>query len=105
MSKVYVINKAAHDFTAAKEYGQLVFLSSRPINRYATNKMFRIFNETLRLSESDDYILITSLTIMNIIACSLFVLRHEKLNLLIHQPSTNNYIERRMDFTDLATGE
>jgi hypothetical protein len=102
MPKVYVINKSSHDFSAAEQFGELVYLSDRTINRYATNKMYRQFDKTMRHSEATDYILITSLSVMNVIACVLFALRHKCLNLLIHKTDNNTYVERRMDLSDLS---
>jgi hypothetical protein len=102
MATVYVINRAAHDFSNAEKFGQLVYLSDSPINRYATNKMYRKFWKILRSSSSDDYILVTSLTVMNIIACGIFALLHGRLNLLIHKTDNNSYIERRLDLTDVV---
>src|SRR6056297_2497038 len=83
MPTVYVINRSVHDFSKAEKFGQLVYLSNGAINKYATSKMARKFEEMLQDSAEEDYILITSLTVMNIIACSIFVCIHKKLNLLI----------------------
>ena len=101
MPTVYVINRSVHDFSKAEKFGQLVYLSNGAINKYATSKMARKFEEMLQDSAEEDYILITSLTVMNIIACSIFVCIHKKLNLLIHDTNNNTYIERRLDFTDI----
>lgn len=100
-NNVYIVNKGAHDYSAAKQYGDLVYLSNKPINRYATNNIYRIFIPILECSHQDDYILITSLNVMNVIACSIFVLMHGKLNLLIHRPKTNSYVDRKLDMSDI----
>lgn len=101
MPKVYIINKALHDFSAAKRYGSLHYLSEKPMDRYATNNIFRKFYRILSKSNEEDYILITSLNTMNIIACVIFALKHKKLNLLIHKPKSNNYIERKLNLEDI----
>lgn len=97
-SKVYIINKAAHDFSAAKKYGKLVYLSQKPISRYATNNIFRLFYPILKKSGPEDYVLITSLNTMNIIACVIMALMHHKIKLLIHFSEDNSYIERILSF-------
>ncbi len=101
MPTVYIINKGVHDFSAAKKYGELHYLSLSAMNRYATNNIFRQFYPALVKSNPDDYILITSLNTLNIIATVIFALKHKKLNLLIHKPNTNSYIERKLDLTDI----
>ncbi len=101
MTTVYIINKGIHDYSAAKSFGTLYYLSDKSMNRYATNKIFRKFITPLNKSSPDDYILITSLNTMNIIATVIFTLKHKKLNLLIHNPKLNNYIERKLDLSDI----
>ena len=43
MPNVYIVNKSAHDFRPAEEFGDIIFLSEGPMNRYATNNMHREF--------------------------------------------------------------
>jgi hypothetical protein len=91
---VYVVNKSAHDFSAAEHFGKLVFLSEGPVNRYATNHMHRIFTESLKDSEPTDYIVPCSLNVMNSIACAIFSHRHGRLNLLLFRQG--KYLERTL---------
>ena len=95
MPNVYVINKAAHDFHEAEKFGTLVYLSKGSINKYAVNRIFRQFTLALAKSTADDYILLTSLTVMSVIACCIFVLRHGTLNLLLFKD--DSYIARKLD--------
>lgn len=96
MSKVYIVNKSNHDFSAAMDYGELVFLSEGPVNRYSTNNMLRTFTEKMKDSSGKDYIVPCSLNIMNSIACALFTHKHGKLNLLLFKEGF--YIERNHVF-------
>ena len=96
MSKVYIVNKSFHDFNAAEEYGELVFLSEGPMNRYSTNNMLRAFTEVMKHSSSKDYIVPCSLNVMNALACSLFAHKHGTLNLLLYKDGY--YIERNHIF-------
>ena len=96
MPSVFVINRSSHDYSGAERWGTIKFLSSGPVNRYATNKMYRMFKEVLRDSNSDDYILLTGLTVMSVIATAVFALKHQRLNLLIFRPDNHSYVERRM---------
>lgn len=92
MSKVYVVNKSSHDFSAALEYGEIIFLSDGSMNRYATNSMMRTFKESMKDSDANDYIVPCSLNVMNSIACAIFAFKHGRLNLLLFKDGT--YIER-----------
>lgn len=101
LPSVWVINRSAHDYSGAARWGNIRFMSNGPVNRYATSKIFRMLNESLRSSKNNDYILLTGLTVMACIACSIFALRHKRLNLLIFRPATHTYVERRMNLENL----
>ena len=90
--RVYVVNKSSHDFGPASQYGEVKFLSSGSMNRYATNSMVRLFEEAMLLSEPEDYIVPCSLNVMNAIACAIFAHKHGRLNLLLYKDGV--YIER-----------
>ena len=96
MNKVYIVNKSAHDFSPANDYGELIFLSEGPMNRYATNHMHRKFTSMMEDSTENDHIVPCSLNVMNSIACAIFAHRHGKLNLLLFKEG--NYIERNLVF-------
>lgn len=92
MNKVYIVNRSSHDFSAAAAYGELVFLSEGPMNRYATNNMYRIFKKSMEGSDEKDYIVPCALNVMNSMACAIFAHKHGKLNLLLFKDG--DYIER-----------
>jgi len=96
MSRVYIVNKSAHDFSPAKRFGELIFLSEGPMNRYSTNNMHRLFTAIMKDSEQDDHIVPCSLNVMNSIACALFAVKHRKLNLLLFKEG--EYLERNIVF-------
>ncbi|KKK73707.1 hypothetical protein LCGC14_2891130 [marine sediment metagenome] len=90
--EVYVVNKAGHDFSKAEEYGELVFLSEGPINRYSLTAMYREFSEKLKDSSPGDFILPTGYSIMTMIAGAIFAHKHERINVLLYKDG--NYISR-----------
>ena len=93
-SKVYIVNKSSHDFSKAEKFGLLIFMSEGRLNRYGTNDMCRKFEDAMRNSKEDDWILPCSLNTANIVASSIFAMKHKRLNLLLYKPSTNEYVER-----------
>lgn len=95
-TKVYIVNKSAHDFSAADQFGDVVFLSEGSMNRYAVNSMMRLFTEKMKDSHSDDYLVPCSLNVMNSIASAILAHKHGKLNLLLFKQGT--YIERNIVF-------
>lgn len=97
MPRVYIPNKSVHDFSAAEPFGRLVFLSEGNIKKYATNIMYRRFYEILQHSGPDDYLLVTGLTSLNLIACYILTKMHGRINLLLFKAARGGrkeYIER-----------
>lgn len=94
MAKVYIVNKSSHDFTSAEKFGKLIFMTEGRMNRFGTNDMVRKFSDAMRNSTKEDYLLPCSLNTANIMAASIFALKHKRLNLLLFKPSTGEYIER-----------
>jgi len=92
MRKVFIVNHSPHDFSAAEQYGKIIFLSEGSMNRYATNNMIRIFHERMTDSHEEDLIVPCSLNVMNSIACAIFAKKHGRLNLLLFKDG--RYIER-----------
>ena len=92
MANVYIVNKSSHDFSSAKEYGKLIFLSEGSMDRYGTNNMIREFSEKMQGSSPGDHIVICSLNVMSAIACAIFAHKHGTLNLLLYK--RGRYIER-----------
>ena len=94
MTKVYVVNKSAHDFSVAESYGDVIFLSEGLMSRYAANAIHRKFYDKLKESKPSDYIVPCSLNVMNSIACAIFAKLHGRLNLLLFKDG--KYIERNL---------
>jgi len=96
VQNVYVVNKSNHDFTSAKKFGKLVYLSVGKMSRYEPNKMARQFEDVLKGSSEEDYLLMSGLSMMNSIAVAIFVQKHRRLNLLLFKDG--RYLERNLSF-------
>lgn len=96
MPKVFVINKGAHDYTPAESFGELTYCTEGMFSKFNTSQMVRVFEDALKNSKPDDYILLTSLTTLCSIACCVFALQHGRLNLLIFKE--DRYVERKVVF-------
>ncbi len=97
MNNVLVINKSSHDYSKAEEFGKLVFMSEGSMSRFAVSSIYRLFEPFINQSKPEDYILLGGLSIMCSIACSMFAVKHGRLNLLIYKPTPKKpgvYLER-----------
>ncbi len=98
--KVFVINQSSHDYSAAETFGELIFMTKGSMNRFACSKMARLFDDAMKNSSKNDYLLIGGLSVMCSIACGLFAAKHGRLNLLIYRVNkkTGFYQERIVVF-------
>jgi hypothetical protein len=99
LPKVYIPNKSIHDFSSAKEFGELIYLSKGDMKRFATNVAYRQFHNILKSSSPDDYLLISGLTMLNVVAAHILTKLHRRLNLLLFNPGkggNKSYLERIM---------
>lgn len=96
MTKVYIPNKGAHDYSKAVRYGELVYCTEGVLGKYNISHMIRQCKESMEDSQEGDFILLTSLTSLCSVVCSIFVLKHRRLNLLIFKDG--DYVERRVIF-------
>ena len=95
MATVYVVNRGAHDFSPAKQYGELVFMSEGTMSKYAMSNMHRTFMDFLKDSKPEDMILITSLTSMCCIATAIMTHLHGKVNFLLYKDE--RYVKRTIN--------
>ena len=98
-NNVFVVNKSGHDFKDAERFGELIYLSQGKMDRYSITSIYREFAEKLDESASDVYILLTGLTTMCAVACSIFAFKWGRLNLLLFK--NNRYVERRLVLGEL----
>lgn len=105
MPKVYVVNNSGHDFTPAERFGDIVFLSEGRMNRFKINSMYRQFVERMEDSSSEDYILVTGLIQMNVIAASIQAHKHGRVNLLIYSDKNQDYEPREIVLGNLINKE
>lgn len=95
--KVFVVNKAGHDFSDAERFGTLIYVTEGPQMRFNTTSMYRTWVETFREndSRSSDYILITSLNVLCAIGAAVFARKHGKLNILLYKGGARSKTDPR----------
>ena len=99
MNKVFIVNRSGHNFTSAKEYGELIYLSEGMMDRYAITSIYRQFSEGMKDSQENDYIVLTGLASMCSVATAIFAFKHGRINLLLYK--NNRYIERQLIIGEL----
>jgi len=99
MKTVWVVNKWGHDFSEANKYGKLVYLTKGSVDILKLTRVYRQIASKLKDSKPNDYILVSGLPVLGMIACSIFAYLHGRLNLIIFHKGT--YIERHLEISDV----
>jgi len=94
MPTVFIVNRSAHNYSKATEFGPLDYLSDGPMGRYEVNNIHRVFWEKLQHSQPDDLIVPCGLTIMSCIACAIMASLHGRINVLLY--NRGKYMERNI---------
>lgn len=97
--KVYVPNRSFHDFTDAARFGELVFLTDGLVNRLNVNQLTRRCMDAMADAKEDDFVLVSSLSIINAVASSIMAFAFGKVNFLIWED--DHYVERNIVLGDL----
>jgi len=97
--QVFIANKSGHDFSDANRYGEANYVTTGQINRFSVGYMARKWMLALLKSKKEDYILLTSLTILTVVGAAIFGWLHGRLNLLIFR--NNRYMARTIIFEQL----
>lgn len=92
MPKVFVVNDGGHDYSDAERFGELVFCTEHVIRKDDTAQMFRELSESLSWAQSDDYLLVSSLTSLCMIAAGIMGDKFGELHLLIFKDG--QYVSR-----------
>ena len=96
---VFIPNKSSHDFSDAHRFGDLVFLTVGTVKRYNTNSLYREMIDGLAGAEPQDYLLVSSLSILNLLAAAILSRKFGRLNLLLY--CNGVYVERIVEIDAL----
>lgn len=83
MPKIYIPNKSFHDFSEAKQFGELVYLTRGRLKPLQVNDIARQVAEKMSDSGPDDYLLVSSLQVVNAIAAAILAAKHKRVNFLL----------------------
>jgi len=96
---VFIPNKGAHDFSDAERYGELVFLTHGTVKRYSTGTLYRSLIDGLKDAKISDYLLISSLAILNAISSAILARKFGRVNYLLF--CDGRYLKRVVDIDSL----
>lgn len=90
--KVYVVSDGGHDHSDAQRFGEIVFCTDSVIRKDDTAQMYREVKAAMVDAQSDDFILVSSLCSLCMIAAAIMADRFGEIHLLIFKDG--KYISR-----------
>lgn len=93
---VWLVQRRSHDFTAATRFGvvRALFEQDDGTSVFNTKTCLLLTKERLALSQPNDLLLISGSIPLNIIASQVMMWMHGRVNLLIYDVRTGDYLER-----------
>jgi hypothetical protein len=100
MPKVFIVNYAGHDYTAAESWGELVPLT---IGHVPQGSLDRLMYDITKLNDSgsEDWLLPSGLLILNVIASAFWMRKHKELRLLVRDRRNKTYREMKISSSHL----
>lgn len=80
---VYVVNDSGHDFSAARKYGELIFLTEGYVPWDRVNHFYRQAARTLAYSRPEDWLLMTGPNSIREAAAGIMARLHGQINILV----------------------
>lgn len=96
MRRVFIVNNGGHNYDDAKRFGELIFCTDKVIRKSDTAQMYRELNAAMVDSNPDDYLLVSSLTSLCIVAAGILAAAHGELHLLLYEGG--QYVARDLMF-------
>lgn len=90
--KVFIVNNGGHDYSDAQRFGEIVFCTDEPIRKDDVHQMYRALSFALQDAQAEDFLLVSSLTSLCMIAAAIMADRFGELHLLIFKDG--EYIQR-----------
>ena len=102
---VYVTNFAGHDYTKAEKYGEIRYVTKGYVSFHSLDRIKYRICEALQDTQDDDWLLLSGIPMICVVAACYWLWKHKKLKLLIHDKrSDGDYRELIIsdkNFTDL----
>ena len=94
MPKVYVVSNSGHDYSAAKQHGEVVFLFAGKVNVFAIGKLVQTVEEKLAEAKVEDYLVLSGNSVAGCLAFYSQLERLGRVQLLIFSFRDQRYEAR-----------
>lgn len=87
--RVFVTNFAGHDYSEAEKYGEIVWITRGYISFHSLDRVKYRICEEVDKSTSEDWLLLSGIPIVCVLAALYWQWKHNKVKLLVHDKKKN----------------
>jgi hypothetical protein len=81
--RVYIVNNGGHNYSDAERFGEVVFCTEHVIRKDDVSSMYRQLSDSLADAKLDDFLLVSCLTSVCMVAAAILADQFGELHLLI----------------------
>lgn len=85
MAKVFVVTNGGHDYSDAERFGEVIFCTENIIRKDDVSQMYRELSQALFDASAKDYILVSSLTSLCMVATAIMADRFGEVHMLLYK--------------------
>jgi hypothetical protein len=82
--RVFVTNFAGHDYTKAEKYGEIVWVTKGYVSFHSLDRVKYRVCEALKDSKPEDWLLLSGIPMICVVAACYWLWNHNKVKLLVH---------------------
>jgi hypothetical protein len=102
--RVFVTNFAGHDYTKAEKYGKIVWVTRGYVSFHSLDRVKYRVCEEVDKSIAEDWLLLSGIPMICVVAALYWFWKHKKVKLLIHDKK-NGDSYRELIITDKNFGD
>jgi hypothetical protein len=96
--KVYIVSDGGHDYSDARRFGELVFLTDAPVRKDDIHLMHDMLKMKMQDATADDFLIVSGLTSLCMVATFIQAAAWGEVNLLVI--NEGKYQPKRLFWTD-----
>ena len=82
--RVFVLNDGGQDYSAANDFGELIFCTEGTLNKTDIAQLYRLLSPILDESNADDYVLLNGFASLCSVASSIMAALHGEVHFLVY---------------------
>lgn len=92
-TRVFITNFSGHDYQVAEKWGKLIPITKGSISYASLDRLKYHCTSAINDSNNEDWLLMSGTNIINVICATIWIIRHNRVKLLVFNKNTQDYVE------------